>query len=377
MMSRSAQLSLIIILLLGASMIVTVSVGQALDDPGASISTTGMVVYPNTGKLQIAAINVQFGGGQGLTLSELQYIKSLGFNTVRLTVPLFSFLPTNNHEVRTAAFTTDLSIGNTVGLDTYISMVKQAGLKTLLTLYTAEVGAYPSWAYVGITDQDLRHEREFTVGTLEHDGVLNCWAAIADRYKGESSVMFEFLNEPAIKNRAGPMPTNYKNLAEAWVDRIVAVETVNHLKIVELLCAASSYEEVLDEQPDVKPGRVDVVYSSHCYEPWGGYDPNAPVSGPWGTKMSEYVLWRQTRVDTWVKGKGKLHLNTEFGYDSRWTNQILWLQYVTGNFKNLNTYGWTFHAWDRFDHAGFDIMDSSGNLKTPIWNVLKTIMPTG
>lgn len=333
-------------------------------------------------------INIQLGAGQGFTQQDMQNIKAMGFDTIRLSPYWRYFQPTDQNTVALTGFTGPIAPSNTSSLDQYITWATALGLNVIINLVWSDSYPPPSWAMVGVVADPVlgigspQWERLLTSGSIESVGFINTWKAIATRYTNLPNVMFELFNEPSIRDKTSAYPGVYATFAETIIDAIEAVETVAHLKIVMMLVAGQSAEEVVDEQRDI--ARNNTVWATHMYTPWGNYDPTALnygydyTTGTWGWITNDkYVYWRMRRCSDKVTSWGKQLINTEFGKGTNYTGWDIYLTTVLTNLRLFNAWGWVFHAYDKGDPNGFSVVDAAGNTRPQVLAVLTPFMTAG
>lgn len=283
------------------------------------------------------AVNVQTGGGQGFTLQDAQVIRSMGFDTVRLTIKWTR---------------RDLN-----AYDRMVQAAEQAGLKVIVCM------AWDGYGNVDISKVRLNsfYENLFANGASDY---AQAWAMIADKYKNDPSILyFELINEPSISDLTR-YPTIYKDFIETTIDAIRATGAQQSIAVPILM--DNNWIEVLSPQPDID--RTNVAWVTHTYSPWGDFNPQDRYSG------TQSIINRLTRIANWVKSKGKPWINTEFGKQTNKANWQTWLDLVLKTMTNLGIQGWTFHAYDRADPNGFSIVDSNRNVRQSALNTLEPYM---
>jgi len=318
------------------------------------------------------AINIKYGTGAGFKTSDLDKIKQLGFDTVRLWVYWNRLQPSKATSVDYSQFTTSVA-PNCAGLDTYVKYCIKIGLKVIIVLAFTPSYPPPSWSgiYTALTYPVC--EALFVSGTAKN-GYVYAWKEIARRYANNANVMFELINEPGVTSKTGAYPTIYKQWCENIISAIESVERVVHLKIVPMLRWGSAWMEVVDEQPDVS--KANVAWSTHRYEPSGDYYPSSRMwcydynSKTWGWfTQQKYVYWRIRRCADKIKSWGKPWCNTEIGHKYSSKNWDLWLKYVLDTKRALGVTGWGYWAWDR-SGGSMSLIDSNGNVRQNINAVL-------
>jgi len=318
------------------------------------------------------AANISLGAGQGFGLVDIQRLKAMGFDAIRIPAYWGRFQPNNAIDVDQTPFTTSIGPANTVGLDQYVAWATSENMKVIIPLAWSDSFPPPTWAFAGLTTLYARTEKLLQTGSHEADGYINTWRAIANRYRGKQNVIFEIINEPGISDKTSQYPTLYADLCE----RIYDAMNCTNLVLVSILRAGDAWEEVVDEQPQIMR---NVGYSTHRYEPFGDYDPAAQAYAfdystnayGWVT-LDKYILWRIKRCSDKIKGWGAKEYNTEFGKSINSLNYAAWLNTVMTINREQGLVGWTVHEYNS-EGGDFSIVNADGT-PTPIYDIVKQYM---
>jgi hypothetical protein len=334
-------------------------------------------------------VNVQWGNAQPFTYIDIDTLHSLGFKTVRLGIYWNEFMPTNSTTINQNVFTSHAhgdAYQNILPLDTIVSYCNQLGMKVILNLLMTAWMMPPAWAQLPTVFSEAMWDAFIGGGptSVAWQGFLNGTRALAQRYAGQPNVIFEVTNEPFV-SVVGNYTVLWKQLVEAYVDAVRAVETVQHLILTPFLVPASTWEEALDEQPDIE--RTNVGWVQHVYTPYGvDYYPNDPSHREWGydydtgttgwISYDKYVYWRIRRVADWCNAHGKPLYYTEFGREKSRLNWDYYLNYVLTTGLGLGLDGWIFHPLEVINNGDWgSVLYGSGATRTVDADIVKVLNP--
>jgi hypothetical protein len=334
------------------------------------LHTSGTFIYDDSSKrVNLYTANIHYGGGQVFTLSDIQAIKAMGFNCIRLHIYWGLIQPWNETTsgIDKTYFTTGKSPMG-VGLDQVVNWAVQENLYININLALTDTYTPPSWAFPTITDGGSRYEALFNgTASKERTGVINTWQYIAQRYKDIPNVVFEIMNEPFVENvmLAG---NEYQGFNEEIISAIEAVETQSHIKIVELLLVGSTWDEILNTALDVN--KPNVVWATHRYNPMTGWNPTGNyyhAAFTWNGKYfpegwgngTTYVAWRIIRCADKIHSWNKPWINTEFSKVVTQTGWQTWFGTVLSLKAQYYSTGWGLWCYssDPNAEAGWDIND--------------------
>ncbi|MCL2100685.1 MAG: glycoside hydrolase family 5 protein [Fibromonadales bacterium] len=114
-----------------------------------------------------------------ITQKDLQFIKDLGFNHVRLPVDYFNFFKGENLELDNAAFEI---------MDKAVDQILDSGLALILDLHKC-----PGHDFHQGT---LRNAQPLFADSKAKDDAKKVWSVLAERYGGKKNILLEILNEP-------------------------------------------------------------------------------------------------------------------------------------------------------------------------------------
>jgi hypothetical protein len=333
------------------------------------LHTQDIYIYDeNNRRLNLSGPNVQYGGGQGLELADVQAIKALGFNAFRthfywgLAQP---YDETSGGVDPTYFATVKDPLHHS--LDELVQWAVQEDMYIILCLGWSESWAPPAWAFPGVTDEPQRCLTLISAGSKERTGIVNTWKYVADRYKDVPNIIFEFVNEPSVPpGSEAAAGSAYAGFNEEILSAIESVETQSHLKIVELLNNQPAWEEILDQAADID--KPNLIWATHRYSPMNEWNPagpyyhndftwnGQPVAAGWGDGAT-YVAWRIVRVAEKIHSWHKPWINTEF---SKVTTQAEWEKWFDAVLKVKTDYGitgWMVHCYCRNanDEPGWNI----------------------
>jgi hypothetical protein len=350
------------------------------------LHTSGQNLYDQSGKqVKLYLPNFVTGGGTGITLADIQKIKSLGFNAFRVGVYWGVSEPSNENTVDTAIFTTGKSPLSGVGLDTIVNWAKQENMYVMFVVCWTPTWSPPSWAFPGVTDDNTRYANLFTgQATRETTGLYNLYKAMAARYSSVPNVIFELLNEPQVST-ASIGGAQYANWNTGAISAIESVETTSHLKIVELLMLNPSYTEILTQAVDIN--KPNVIWATHNYSPMNSWNPtsssyyisssftyNGKTYSAGNVDGPTYVAWRAYLSESTIHSWNKPWISTEFSKITSQTGYSSWYAATMKAFVYYNIVGWAIHAYshDTSGEAGWNI--NNPTTQSQIMPLLKPYM---
>ncbi len=327
-------------------------------------------------------INFSLGAGQVVTKADLQRIRDLGFNTVRLPVAWNQLQPNNADTVSETVFTEHM-MPNNPALNMVVNWCQEIGLYLILLVYWSPTWQCPAWTGLGGAPTAING---IVKAGNPRNGMINCCKILARHYVGSQNVFFEITNEGSTATVA-ETAANYKSFLEEAFD-VVKGEGVTTPIIAQPLNTASSWEEIAgNTQADPSGTRFqptvnrNIVWAVHRYTPYNeAYDPEKNVWGysyatnqeAWVT-YRQYLLWRNKRIADWCHSNGQSIINTEFGKAPSEGNYELWLDDILAHMEMCGFGGWVFHSWDKFGE-GYSLIDADGVIKQPLLNALKAHM---
>jgi hypothetical protein len=339
------------------------------------LHTQGTNTFDEQGQqVKLYGANLGWGSGDGISLSDMQELKSLGFNTLRILMPWGRLQPKN--ETMAGVDASYFNAGTSKfplyhGLDDVVNWAVQQNIYLTLGIYWSTSEPPPSWAFKGISNDSQRYEALIKgTATKERAGFANLWKYIATRYRNIPNVVFELLNEPNVPdNDASKIGSYYKAFNEAIISAIESVETRSHLKLVQFLLTANAWQEILDGSMDTS--KPNVAWASHYYSPATNWDPNGKYwqgSYTWNGQTypegwangASYVTSRLSTVGNWIQARNKPWIITEFAKDTTQTYWKDWYNDVLGTVVPYDPTGLVVHLYTR--NPGFE---SGWNINNP------------
>lgn len=238
------------------------------------LHTSGMNIYNSTGdRVNLYAANLIYGDGSGIRLSDIQNIKSLGFNAFRVFIHWKLMQPFNEtlQGINQAYFTNSNAPLRT-SFDQLINWSIQEKMYIILVIVWTETYTPPTWAFPSVQNEDQRFTALFDETAIkEKIGLTNCYNFLANRYKEVPNIIFEILNEPSVvdSSKAG---IAYKSFNEDIITSMETAESNSHVKIVELLLLNPDWQEIVNTALDVN--KPNVAWATHNYAPMSNWDPN-------------------------------------------------------------------------------------------------------
>jgi hypothetical protein len=310
------------------------------------LHTSGQNIYDSNGKqVKLYTVDIEYGGSQHITLSDIQKIKSMGFNAVRLHIYWQVLQPNGPTSVNTAAFT---STGNVepagIGLDSIVNWCAQNGMYIILNPQWSSGWAPPSWVPTtsyGQTTGDSGRAVNLLGDTTVQSGVNYLYNWMAQHYSANSNVIFESFNELLTpSNTDGGTP--FANFNNGWVSAIEQGEGSNHhLVLVEMLWN-TNWQYILTA-PYIAGTHSNIILATHNYDPmtgWIGIDSNV---NDWGG--SAWMIQKINSMADAAHSAGYPWMNTEFSKSTDQSNWQSWYTTEMTTFKNDNAAGWTFWCY--------------------------------
>jgi len=348
------------------------------------LHTSGSYIYDQNNQIiSLHGANIQFGAGQGFTMSDIDNLKGSGFDTIRMPVywGLVQPYDESSNGIDQSYFTAPRSPSSAPSLDAVVNQALQDDTYVIIILAWTPTWGPPSWAFRGISGDSQRYATLINgTASKERTGIVNTWKYIANRYGNFPNVIFELLNEPNVADTslAG---NSYKAFNEQIISAIESAEIHSHLKMVELLTKTSTWEEILSGSVDIN--KSNVVWATHHYAPMNNWDPNGRYyhgSFTWqGQNYPEgwgngtiYVAWRVIQVANQIHSWSKPWMITEFSKDTTQTYWAKWLNVFLSLQAEESAAGWVFHCYahDPQSESGWNI-----NNPTTQQNIMSYLRP--
>lgn len=355
--------------------------------PGVSwLHTCGAYICDESGQqVSLTGIDIFSGQGEGITLSDIQKVKALGFNTIRLNDMHWGLIEPFNETLKgidESWFTTGKTSFYKVSFDQIVNWAVGENMYVIICLGLGGQVYHkpPGWAFpgfpTGTTDKEWAQKYMAVINgtaTREATGIANTWKYIANRYKDIPNVMFELLNEP-LTTKTALAGNSYKTFNENVISAIESVETRSHLKLIPLLLNVMNYHgyywvEITNEAVDVS--NSNVVWTSHHYSGVSNWDPNGnywhdaftwqgkPLNAGYGNG-TVYSAWRIARVAQQIHMWNKPWIVTEFSKKVTETGWQNWYRATINAMKENKIASWSF-----FDYTSNTTHEVGWNIADP------------
>jgi hypothetical protein len=303
------------------------------------LHTSGQNIYDSNGKqVKLYASHIFYGDANHISLSDIQKIKSMGFNAVRLHIYWGILQPSGPSSVNTLAFTQATEpLG--ASLDSIVSWCAQNGMYVILNPDWSPSFPAPSWADslssgTGLTSGDGGAAVNLLGNTQIQQGVYYLYNWMAQHYATNSNVIFESLNE--LVDQTSPAPASdrsaFASFNNGWVSAIESGEGANsHLKMVELLYDWSSVNYVLTG-PFISTTHANIVLATHSY--------------PFVDGTTAWALQCATAWSSAIHNAGYPWMDTEFSTAVGGGYGTPGLTYGVSLFNTYNSVGWTYFCYD-------------------------------
>jgi hypothetical protein len=327
---------------------VVVSASGSINSPPPTsgplwLHTSGQNVYDSNSKqVKLYAINIFYGGHQHVTLSDIQKIKNMGFNAVRIMPPWQSLQPNGPNSIDTTFFTDTTGSAEPagIGMDSIVKWCADNGLYVIICPVYTTWWTPPSWVPLISGTTVGQWEGDGSPGpivnllgdTTVQAGVNYFYNWMGQHYAKNSNVIFESFNE-LLMNQNEPNSdagTPFANFNNGWVSAIENGENsvtggVSHLKIIEALWNWNWQYQFT--APYVAGTHSNIIVATHNYDSYSSADTTGVVA-------------KITGMANAVHASNLPWIDTEFAKDisqSGWQN---WYTTVLSAFKNLNIVGW-------------------------------------
>lgn len=319
------------------------------------LHTSYQDIYGSNGnQVKLYIVNIFYGGGQHITSSDIQNIRNMGFNAIRLHIYWNKLQPVGPYNVNATVFTytgnpVNFDYPSGIGLDAIVSWSAQNGMAILLTPAWTNSYPVPSWAVsssgMGETTGDSYEGNNTHLNTISNllgegaesatvrSGVNYLYNWMAQHYFKNDNVIFESFNElVTLQDGTAPIQS-FANFNNGWIQAIEQAEGAakNHLKIVEYL--RNDDWEYQYAAPYVTGTHSNVLLASHNYAPKDYWDP----SGPHG------IAYVQTQILTMANAARNIDypwINTEFSKSIDQAQWQSWYFTVLKSFQDSNVAGW-------------------------------------
>jgi aryl-phospho-beta-D-glucosidase BglC (GH1 family) len=331
-----------------------------------SLQTSGRNIYDGNGaQVKLNACVIFDGDGAHIEQSDIQKIKDMGFNAIRLFIEWGNVQPAAN-SVNTAYFTQASEASPTigVGVDYVVNWAVNASMYVIICPGWSSYWAPPSWATslsgsAGVTAPDAPDICvDAFYNSQVQSGIYYMYNWMAQHYAANSNVIFESFNELESESR----PANSTERAafaafnNGWISAVESGEGANsHLKIVQMLCDWSQWNYVLTG-PFVDGSHSNIILATHSY----------PL-----VKSSPSLASQTARV--WANAVHSQNLpwvDTEFGHCQG--GDLTGVSQAISLFNGNNAAGWGY-----FCYSSTASSQSSWNVNNPVSaaSILPTLFP--
>jgi hypothetical protein len=291
------------------------------------LHTSGQNIYDDNKQVKIYACVIQDGCGNHLTQADLQKIKNMGFNAIRLFIEWGTVQPTAN-TINTAYFT-QASGSNTIGagVDYVVNWAYQLGMYVVICPFWSDSWTPPSWA-TGVSSS-TGDAHALLYNTQVQSGVNFMYNWMAQHYSSNSNVIFESFNE--ISTTTDSDATAFANFNSGWISAIESGEGANsHLKIVQVLYHWGDEYNYVFSGPYVSGTHTNVMLATHDY-PLVDSSPQTCIS------FANYFA-------NTIHDAGYPWIDTEFSTAMGGTYDTL--QTATTLMADRNVSGWMYYCYD-------------------------------
>ena len=307
------------------------------------LHTSGQNIYDSNGKqVKLYAANIQDGDGNHISQSDIQNIKNMGFNTIRIFIEWGLVQPNGPTSINTAYFTQGGSPTIGASIDNVVNWAAQLGMYVIICPASTSTWNVPSWA---ANTGDITSETSTGIGfSAVQSGVNYLYNWMAQHYATYSNVIFESFEELASTNSADA-GTLFANFNNGWVSAIEQGEGGNsHLKIIELLYDWGSAYNYWFVSPYISGSHANILLATHDY---AAVDTSQAYADSW----TQYI-------STQIHNAGYPWIGTEFSTAVGGTYSLL--SYAISDMNKYNIAGWAYFCYDSSSSA-----EGSWNINNP------------
>ena len=287
--------------------------------------------------MKLNTLNIHYGGGQHVSLADVQKIKAMGFNGIRVHIYWGLIQPSGPTSINSAYFTAyHEPLG--ASLDQLVNWCVANNLYIILNPTFTQTWSYPSWFSGNVGDYAATQKILDNVNGAQ-DGIDYMYEWMANHYATVPNVVWEGFNEMGVSD-ASYGGSKFGAFNVRWVTAIERGEQSgggqSHLKIIEYLMYGGAYVEIFN--PEGGCNRPNVMWAPHNYAPMHEWDPSGP----------EGVAYVQSRIhaDTYAQTQwGQPVLSTEWSKDTGQAQWQLFFTTVLNAFKTEGFVGWSFWCY--------------------------------
>jgi hypothetical protein len=318
---------------------VSISSSGAIALPTSNwLHTSGQnIYYDNGSQVKLYTCVIQDGDGNHIVQSDIQKIKNMGFNVIRLFIewgtvqPTASSMNTNYFALQTGASST---IGS--GVDYIVNWASALGMYTIICPAWTNTWQPPAWATalsggVGVNSGDSSTRVNLLYNTQIQAGINYMYNWIAQRYATNKYVIFESMNEIGQEPATAADRTAFANYNNGWISAIESGEGANnHIKIAQLLYDGSGYNYAL-QTPYINGTHSNIIMATHSYP---------LVDSAASTALSFAQTWSNAIHNAgfpWMDTEHSTALGGTFTPN---------LAYALSLFNTYNAVGWGYFCYD-------------------------------
>ena len=248
---------------------------------------------------------IQDGDENHITQNDIQKIKNMGFNAIRIFIEWGNVQPDSPNSINTAYFTQASNASPTIGagLDYVVNWASALGMYVVICPAWTPSWFPPLWAtsldgLTGLTSGGLSTPVDMLYNTTVQLGIFYMYNWMAQHYVSNSNVIFEGFNELST---SAPDDSAFASFNNVWVSAIESGEGANsHLKIIELLYYwDTAYNYVLSTS-FVSGAHVNILLATHDYTLVNSAsDVALDFAQTWSSTIhSQNLPWIDTEIST-------------------------------------------------------------------------------
>lgn len=229
---------------------------------GSWLHTSGTKIYDGSGnEVKLWGVVIQSGDQYVYSQNNLQEMKNMSFNAIRVWIKWGQVEPTGPTVTGTSFFTS-----KPWQIDNMVQWAANVGLYIILCVDVTSTWPKPSWVPNGNTQCPDGGGSWSLTDNSTLTGIANLYAFMANRYASYSNVIFEGNNE--MMGTSSDM-ANFRAWNNNWISAVEANEGSNsHLKIVQFLVnyMGGTTTAYLNAYPPYVSGtHSNVLLATHSY----------------------------------------------------------------------------------------------------------------
>ena len=324
------------------------------------LQTSGQNIYDSNGtQVKLYTLVIQDGDGNHVSQNDIQKIKNMGFNAIRVFIEWGYVQPNGPNSVNTAYFTQALGASPTigVGLDYVVNWASALGMYVIICPGWSDSHSPPSWA----TSLSGPSYYELTNGILHNkliqSGIYYMYNWLGQHYASTSNVIFESFNEIATTTDSDA--SSFATFNNGWINAIESGEGGNsHLKIVELLMNWDNEYNYVLLAPYVNGTHANILLGTHDY--------------PFVDSTSDAALDFAQTYSSVIHSQNLPWIDTEFSTAVGGTYSSL--DYAVSLLAQYNSTGWGYFCYDSSSTAEGNYNINNPSNAASILPILQSIM---